>query len=176
MKLGIYGRTNHGYCMVNTAIFHLKNGGTITIDREETEHRVIGGDLSMLWKGLYIWAFNGVLIGSGDGRIYPHTSLIKLLEGATLELSLEDDAPDADYEVTNIEWCIFEGENEVFGSGYNVKIFKHLINSLEYTDEMFHFDPATGETKGDHQLNDLDMITVKACRDAIAYIKEKENL
>ena len=122
MKLEIYGRTNHDYCMVNTAIFHLKNGGTITIDREETEYRITDGDLSMLWKGLYVWAFNSVSIGSGDGRIYPHTSLIRLLEGATLELSLEDDAPDADYEVTNIRWCIFEDENEVFGSGYDVNM------------------------------------------------------
>ena len=63
MRLEIYGKTNHDYCMVNTAIFHLKDGGTITIDRDETEYDVCpidGGEynLSMLWRGCYLWAIN----------------------------------------------------------------------------------------------------------------------
>ena len=51
---------------------------------------------------------------------------------------------------------------------------KEIIDGLQFTVEMFLFDPSTGETRNDSQLNEEDMITVNACRKAIAYIKEKE--
>ena len=132
MRLEIYGKTNHDYCMVNTAIFHLKDGGTITIDRDTTEYvtqPIAGGEynLSMLWRGCYLWAINGrsFIKTENDRGIYQFDSeeLTKLLEGATLELELEDDA-DEDYIISHLCWNIFDIDDknhEMNGTGYDPK-------------------------------------------------------
>jgi len=138
MRLEIYGTTNHDYCMVNTAIFHLEDGGTITIDRDETEYSISPNDdgtynLSMLWNGCYLWAINDktVIESESDGRVYNLNSwsLARLLECATLELSLEDDAPDQDYQITNLHWNIFdidEQNYEMSGFGYEPNPYTDL--------------------------------------------------
>ncbi len=55
------------------------------------------------------------------------------------------------------------------------KEVKEIIDGLQFTIDMFLFDPSTGEvfTK---PRNDQDAITINACRNAIAYIKEKEGI
>lgn len=49
---------------------------------------------------------------------------------------------------------------------------KKIINGLEFTKEMFLFDPSTGEEKTKEQLNDLDRTTVDACEGAIELLKQ----
>ena len=55
MKLEFRAKTNKPYVMINAAVFHLKTGGTITIDRDATEYDIEDGKLSMTWRGIYIW-------------------------------------------------------------------------------------------------------------------------
>lgn len=52
---------------------------------------------------------------------------------------------------------------------------KKIINGLEFTKEMFLFDPSTGEEKTKEQLNDLDRTTVDACEGAIELLKQYTN-
>ncbi len=177
MRIEIYGNTNKNYCMVNTAKFHLKNGGIITVDREETEYTVNTeiNQLSMLWKGVYLWAVNDCYLFDGEDRVYPNAEeFIELISGATLELELEDDA-DEDYVVTDITWCAYEDEFEASGKEYKPDAAKHIVDGLQFTVEMFLFNPETGETY-EAPRNDQDATTINACRDAITYIKEREDI
>lgn len=48
-----------------------------------------------------------------------------------------------------------------------------VISGLQYTIEMFLFDPATGHSKDPDDLNEADRITYDACVDAIALLKEQ---
>ena len=103
MKLEFAAKTNKPYAMINAAVFRLKTGGTITVDRDTTEYDIEDGKLSMTWRNIYIWEINGENIC--DEPIYPSENLIPLLEGAKVELILEDDA-DCNYEVKNVKWTI----------------------------------------------------------------------
>ena len=51
---------------------------------------------------------------------------------------------------------------------------ENVISGLQYTIEMFLFDPATGYTKDPDDLNAADRITLDACVGAIALLKEQE--
>ncbi len=44
---------------------------------------------------------------------------------------------------------------------------KEIIDGLQFTIDMFLFDPSTGRTKSDCELNSEDRATVDACRGAI---------
>ena len=48
-----------------------------------------------------------------------------------------------------------------------------VISGLQYTIEMFLFDPATGHSKDPDDLNDADKITYDACVGAITMLKEQ---
>ena len=49
-----------------------------------------------------------------------------------------------------------------------------VISGLQYTIEMFLFDPATGHSKDPDDLNYADRITYDTCIGAIAMLKEQE--
>lgn len=49
-----------------------------------------------------------------------------------------------------------------------------VISGLQYTIEMFLFDPMIGHSKDPDDLNDVDRITYDACVGAIALLKEQE--
>ncbi len=123
MVILIQGKTNHDYCMVNTAKFHLKDGGVLTIDRKETEYSIENGEILMRWKGVYLWAINGEPIA--NECVMPNEKgLTKLLQNASLELELEDDAPDEDYEITDLAWTAYSDVTKTetavaHGTGYN---------------------------------------------------------
>lgn len=51
---------------------------------------------------------------------------------------------------------------------------QNVISGLQYTVEMFLFDPATGYSKDPDDLNAADRITFDACIGAIALLKEQE--
>lgn len=105
MRLDFTGKTNKNYVMVNTAIFALKDGGTVTIDRGCTEYTIKDGRFRMMWGDCYLWRFNDVNIFNTP--YYPDKeAFVKLLKGATLlKLEAEDDA-DEDYEITDVQWSI----------------------------------------------------------------------
>lgn len=114
MVIEFRAKTNKEYCMVNTATFHLGDGGTVTIDRCCTSYSIVGHDLSMTWSDCYLWEINGIQV---MGKEFTDLSddFPRLLEGAWIELALEDDA-DEDYEVTNIMWTASTLECSVSGS------------------------------------------------------------
>jgi len=120
MIIEFKAKTNKDYCMVNTAIFHLKDGGNITIDRKETYFSVKNGILSMDWEGCYLWEVNGEAIF--DGHYYPFIadafSITNLLKGSWVELCLEDDAEE-DYIVTDVTWTVTACNDE----DYNGKVY-----------------------------------------------------
>lgn len=51
---------------------------------------------------------------------------------------------------------------------------ENVISGLQYTKEMFLFDPATGYTKDPDDLNAIDRITFDACVGAIALLKSQQ--
>lgn len=51
---------------------------------------------------------------------------------------------------------------------------ENVISGLQYTVDMFLFDPATGYSKDPDDLNAVDRITFDACIGAIALLKEQE--
>ena len=116
MRIEFSGKTNKDYIMVNTAVFHLRDGGTVTLDRDETDYCIENGTLSMVWNGIYLWEINGVFVFGTP--MYPAEDLSKLLEGSWVELELEDDA-DEDYRITDVKWVIC-GENGL-AYGYDKK-------------------------------------------------------
>jgi hypothetical protein len=109
MNLIFKARTNKDYCMINTAVFHLVNGGTITIDRKQTRFSITDGVLEMEWEEIYLWAVNGEnIFDSSYYPLYPDEKAMRnLIKFAQVEFELEDDA-DEDYIVDNIRWN-FEG-------------------------------------------------------------------
>ncbi len=109
MRIVFECKKNKNYCMVNTTIFHLKNGTTITIDRKCTEYGIDdNGNLEMNWSECYIWAINGRNIFGGNyAYLEDAFETLELLKDATVELELEDDAPDEDYKVEVKEVCFY---------------------------------------------------------------------
>ena len=105
MRLEFIGTTNKDYVMVNTAKFKLKSGSVITIDRDTTEYTNEDGKLDMLWRGCYMWAIDDWNIFDDETYITDEKEFEMLVEGAELELELEDDA-DEDYWVKIERWSI----------------------------------------------------------------------
>ena len=96
-RLYFDGKTNKDYCMVNNAIFKTSDGNIIKIDRDETYSSVENGILSMEWRGIYIW--------NSDTGEQNYDIPKEVFENAELvELELEDDAPDEDYNIEITEW------------------------------------------------------------------------
>lgn len=108
--------TNSEQCFVNDAIFHLKEGGTITIDREKTEYTSENGKLHMIWKNVYLWAVNEWNILDGYNLAYCSASgLVNLLEDAWVELEIDDDAEESmpygiEYVVSDVEWVLWDDD------------------------------------------------------------------
>lgn len=97
MDLTFVVETNKKYVAINTAIFQLKDGGTITLDREETYYSSLkNGFLTMEWHDVYLWEINGINIF--DEPYQPaDIYFIALIEDCEfVEFVLEDDA-DSDY-------------------------------------------------------------------------------
>lgn len=104
MRISFRAKTNKDYVMVNTAVFELKCGIRVTVDRDRTEWGITDGILEMDWSECYLWEVND--IGVFDTPAYLNEYGAELFEGAKLvALNLEDDA-DSDYEVTDIEFFI----------------------------------------------------------------------
>ena len=111
MRISFTCTTNKPYTMINTLVFTLKNGTTITVDRDNTDFTNEPADdprqpgkLTMDWNGCYIWAINEKCVFGPEGcHIYDDEAIEEfkaLIHGADVQFELEDDAPDEDYWVT----------------------------------------------------------------------------
>jgi hypothetical protein len=104
MQINFKAKTNKDYCRINTATFTLRDGGTVTVDRDETEYTIEDGVLSMTWNNVYLWKIDGVNIV--DESPYLNDHFADFFSTATsVELELEDDA-DEDYSVTDVSFWV----------------------------------------------------------------------
>lgn len=103
MNIDFKAKTNQKYIMINAAIFQTKDGELVTIDRDTTEYTIDDdGTLHMTWRNCYVWDSDKEI------AVYPDSKTIidVLVHGRLVSLELEDDAPDEDYEVSNIIYNI----------------------------------------------------------------------
>ena len=109
MRITFTCTTNKEYVAINTLIFTLPNETTITVDRDITEYDIVDGKLTMDWNDCYLWAINdcNIFTHMCDAGFYIDKEecieeFKKLVENATINFDLEDDA-DEDYVVENID-------------------------------------------------------------------------
>ena len=109
-------KTNMNCCYINTAIFHLKNGGTITVDRCQTEFSVGNGELDMEWLNCYVWEVNDVEVAEAETDIPLTNGWIDLINDAdSVEFFLEEDSgifeeigeKPEDYRVECVGWLAY---------------------------------------------------------------------
>lgn len=112
MKISFMCKTNMPQepVMINTVIFHLKDGSYITVDRDETEVDVDrDGIFHMLWSGCYIWNINDRNIFGDNGyHIYDEDAIEEfksLVSGVTAEFEVEGDAEEG-YDVELISFIV----------------------------------------------------------------------
>lgn len=97
MRIAFTGKTNKNYVAINTITFSLKKGGTLTVDRTETDYTIANGVLSMEWRGCYIWEINGVC--TEEELRLDDDVFTELLQGAKIvNVDIEDDV-EKDYTV-----------------------------------------------------------------------------
>ena len=103
MRMCFLCKANRNLCMVNNAVFQMKDGSEVVVDREETNwayDRELH-ELSMDWRGCYYW----------DGeteRPLDDDNVHELDQAVKVWLSPEEDAPD-DYLVILKECCLDDG-------------------------------------------------------------------
>lgn len=97
MNIYFEGKTNYREIMVNNAIFILKDGSKVTVDRDETGFSFYGnGQYEMQWSGIYIW----------DGEKGDYVDDESIFDGAFLDkIEYEDDAP-ADCRISITKWSV----------------------------------------------------------------------
>lgn len=95
MRIKFKGKANKDYLMINTMTFRLKNGKEMELDRDYTVYKIDkDGNLEMTWGGCCFWnGYDSVYLTDDD-----RDELDELIS-----VNIEDDVPDADYDVT-IEW------------------------------------------------------------------------
>ncbi len=82
---------------LNLAVFRLPDGKRIRVDRDETDYDFEDGDLSMEWRGCYVW----------DGEKPDYDITPEALKDAVLEeVEIEDDAPEG-YSFTLISYSVY---------------------------------------------------------------------
>lgn len=50
---------------------------------------------------------------------------------------------------------------------------EEIIGGLQFTVDMFLFDPNTGENREEYELNDMDKTTIEACKGAIELLEQE---
>lgn len=90
---------------INTAIFTLKNGTTITIDRKSTSYYVSkDGIMKMAWNDVYVWAVNRLHIFNEVDTNLSKNNMKKLLDEATV--SFETESESTIFQIKNIQFEI----------------------------------------------------------------------
>lgn len=101
MIFEFYGTATVDICMINTITFLLSDGREVIIDRDTTEYTVENNNLSMLWRGCYIW-------DGGNKNYLDSESEINLFFNAKIiDIDIEEDAPE-NYNVTIYKWECYQ--------------------------------------------------------------------
>ena len=99
MTLEFKCKTNKDYVAINTLKITRSCGAKLTVDRETTEYGINNGELTMTWKGCYLWALDGYNIFGDEGYYMTDGDVEefkKLCKVAFFDFELEDDV-DEDY-------------------------------------------------------------------------------
>lgn len=104
MRIEFHADTNKDYCMINTAVFKVQDM-EVVLDRDTTEYTIEDGHLDMLWRNVYIHAITDKGVTDFFDDLYLHDNTYTD-DWEFVRFELEDDAPDADYDVKNVKWCV----------------------------------------------------------------------
>lgn len=100
MRIEFKCRTNKDYVAINTLKVVLPSKAVLTIDRNNTEYGFDGNELSMVWKGCYLWAVSDCNIFGAEGYFMEDEESIKefkrLIKGSKFFFELDEDV-DEDY-------------------------------------------------------------------------------
>nr|DAK26826.1 MAG TPA: hypothetical protein [Caudoviricetes sp.] len=89
----------------NTAIFKMKSGDTIAVDRDTTEHdKNADGTYNMRWRNIYLWAINDQRIFSEPAYLYDARSFFEEVKFISFEL--DDECEDIDYDLSGVEFSV----------------------------------------------------------------------
>ena len=115
MNIKFTVKPNRDELYLNKAVFTLKNGTTIGVDRHITGYTPgfkAGDTFELMFHNFYLWDLNGfnIFTTEGNGGFYLHDTyekmeFAKLLKGAECAFEYEDEAPD-DYECQILSWEI----------------------------------------------------------------------
>ncbi len=117
MKICFKCYSNHDQVMVKSAKFRLRNGMTITMDRDQTETETedmisLEGEkiISMTWKNVYIWMIEDVLVEDMFlNSMYPAdteyavNAMKKFFEGAEVKFEYDNEAGE-DYWIETVSF------------------------------------------------------------------------
>lgn len=96
-------------CDCNTAIFKLKSGDTIAVDREATEYdKNKNGTYDMIQRRTYLWGINGVNIFQYPA--YLNDDATHIFEDAEfVSFDLDDEGEDVNYDFSGVEFSVSTG-------------------------------------------------------------------
>ena len=111
LAIDIY--SNKNYVMINTIIFKLPNGTTITVDRNKTEYSITKANpseaaydylITIDWKECYICTINGHHLWFDPSPIMDYEEFSELIKDAEVEFELEEDAgPDYRIDLISVD-------------------------------------------------------------------------
>lgn len=92
----------------NTAVFKLKGGGEITVDRDVTENlgKNMDGTYNMLWRNVYLWAINDHRVFSEPAYLYDVDAENLLKEAELIFFEVDDEAEDIEYDFSGVVCAI----------------------------------------------------------------------
>ena len=109
MRIEFEAKTNWNECRINKAYFKAVDGSIIGVDRMYTDYDINDDDLSMDWRGCYIWEVDGCMPFASEKEaltVFNEYRMQQLLKGAEFQyFELEDDAPE-NYSVTDVTYAI----------------------------------------------------------------------
>lgn len=93
----------------NTAIFKLKSGDTIAVDRDTTEYdENKNGTYNMIWRRTYLWGINDVNIFQYPA--YLNDDAVHMFEDAEfVSFDLDDEGEDINYDFSGVEFSVSAG-------------------------------------------------------------------
>ena len=105
MRIEFYNVPVHP-CNCNTAIFKLKSGDMITVDRDTTEFNDNkDGPYNMMWRETYLWGINGENIFYEPA--YMDNDAVRVFEDAEfVSFDLDDECEDIDYDFSGVTFSV----------------------------------------------------------------------
>ena len=111
MRIEFSAHTNWNECRINKAYFKTVDGSIIGVDRMETDYDIDDDNLSMDWRGCYIWEVNGCSPFDSEEEaltVFTEYWMQQLLRGAEfLCFELEEDEVPKNYSVDDVTYAVF---------------------------------------------------------------------